>query len=369
MPASLLPAVRFDLSRAWVLVDKDSGVERGTTVRSGEVVVLIAGLSDPNHSAASLKAQPVDATLDGLAFVTSKNWVQRISDGATVTVWSAGSPYTAGFASFGVAYSTGRSLMLYAGAILEATVGSSDETIEVLGGRDLSTGGSSGSSSGLGTNSERWNWESIGQTALMTVPVTGSTGPVELLRRAELPCLNNVRYDESTDTVWMTPFGIDHATAALLKTHPHDGSPETIELAHSFGGDFAVSPDGSTIIYIGTRDDPAPCLHTADGDKSLPVDLARAYMPVFSPDGSKVCLVGSEGGGAPTSLWLYDLAGAIWTKIEATEGRTPTYPVFSPDGRRVAFRNWALGDLWTVDTDGGGLTRYDLPVAEAPIAW
>ena len=56
-------------------------------------------------------------------------------------------------------------------------------------------------------------------------------------------------------------------------------------------------------------------------------------------------------------------------ELATTEGLTPTYPAFSPDGRRIAFRNWTLGDLWTVDVTTGATIRYDLRVGEAAIAW
>jgi Tol biopolymer transport system component len=143
-----------------------------------------------------------------------------------------------------------------------------------------------------------------------------------------------------------------------------------IPLGHPFGGEFAVSPDGSTVLYIGPAENGAQVtLHTGDIERELWLDLTTAYHPVFSPDGRSVCLVGARGPKDHTSLWFVDLENGDCRQLESTDGLTPTFPAFSPDGKRIAFRDWKLGHIWTVSLDGGELTRYDLVTEDAPIAW
>jgi hypothetical protein len=376
MPPSLLPAARFDLSRQWILVDKTTGLEHGARGGGSDALVLVSGLTDLAGSGDTVAAKTVDATLDGLAFATAENEVRRVDNGSVQTLWAGDMQYSGSPMPYGVAYSTGRSLLLYAGSVIKVTTdGSGGRTFEALGGREVGGGGMSGGrgSHGYGGpgEAESWSWESTGQSALMAIPAASSGGTSqELLRHPALPGLNRLRYDEAADTVWLSTFAEESGASSLWTIHPLDAQPEKVPLSHDFGGDFALSPDGSTILYVGTMNGRTQVsLRTAGADESLSSDLVTAYMPVFSPDGTKVCLVGARGGDSSTSLWLYDLADGTWTAIEATQGLTPTYPAFSPDGQRIAFRDWALGDIWTVDVGSGALTRYDLAAAEAAIAW
>ncbi|HLQ21831.1 MAG TPA: hypothetical protein VK132_01425, partial [Gemmatimonadales bacterium] len=89
-------------------------------------------------------------------------------------------------------------------------------------------------------------------------------------------------------------------------------------------------------------------------------DNARQeFLPHFSPDGTRLVYTmftsGSYGQpGSTTDVGLYDLARDV--EVNLTNTGEDSYPVWSPDGRRIAFLSRAsqgLG-LWTMSADGAG---------------
>ncbi len=286
-----------------------------------------------------VEAEPIDARLDGLAFVNADGRIARITGGSVDEIEGTTSCGT------GVSYSLGHDWLVYSPV------------------------------------------EPYGPVGIDAVPAGDSGETRRLLTHESSNTVVNVRYDERVSRVWFALYE-DGDTYSLWTTKPQTSdpvdnllmqgattddpemAPVSVPLNHDCRGDFAVAPDGSTVVYLGLWESPVKAfLRTQEGETQLPLGLATAYSPVFSPDGSKICFVGSKEAAGETSLWIYDLQTDECTKLEATEGLAPTYPVFSPDGQQIAFRNWELRDLWTVDVDSESLTRYALQVGQTPIAW
>ena len=81
------------------------------------------------------------------------------------------------------------------------------------------------------------------------------------------------------------------------------------------------------------------------------IDVAASY----SPDGSKVAFVSERSGGAQIYIMNFDGTDA---KRVSFAGKYNTDPVFSPDGKRLAYVSKTNNfDIYTVKLDGTGLKR------------
>ena len=70
--------------------------------------------------------------------------------------------------------------------------------------------------------------------------------------------------------------------------------------------------------------------------------------PRLSPDGTRLMIVGTEGGG--TDVWVYDLKGSRSTRLTIGVGSNLT-PTWTPDGKNVVYQGPG-GMFWT-RADGG----------------
>ena len=108
------------------------------------------------------------------------------------------------------------------------------------------------------------------------------------------------------------------------------------------------------IAYAKTRwDDSLAGLWVVDADGANRQRLAdRGEYPVWSPDGRYIAYSGSGDDGG---VWVMDVDGAN-PRLLAYRG---VGPVWSPDGRYIAYTDWRDGDggVWVVDADGANRRR------------
>jgi len=105
-----------------------------------------------------------------------------------------------------------------------------------------------------------------------------------------------------------------------------------------------------------------------------PTKLAAGPMvgPRLSPDDSQVAVSMEDARGA--EVWVLSLTGAR-PNHQLTFGGRNRYPVWSPDGQRIAFQSDRDGDLaiFSLNADGSGpvvrLTRPDAGVSHLPESW
>ncbi len=114
------------------------------------------------------------------------------------------------------------------------------------------------------------------------------------------------------------------------------------------------SPDGRTITFDSDRDGGFDIwAMDADGSnvRRLTRHDARDVAASWSPDGRRIAFMSDRTGGF--DVWVMDANGMNETRV--TETGTAWFPVYSPDGGRLAFH---VGrDVHTMDASGGPLTR------------
>lgn len=119
-----------------------------------------------------------------------------------------------------------------------------------------------------------------------------------------------------------------------------------------------LSPDGGRIAYAALGDirvgriGAAPRAVVADGTVNTD--------PAWHPDGTVLVYVSDRGGNA-ADLWLHDLATGEDRRLTDLQGYLSA-PVFSPDGRTVAFLYWS-SILMTVDVATGAVRNVTGPLS------
>jgi len=106
---------------------------------------------------------------------------------------------------------------------------------------------------------------------------------------------------------------------------------------------FDISPAGDLAYAVGPAENGGRTLHWVDRQgKATPLPLPpRSYLdPRLSPDGKLLAL---EVEGPNHDFYAYDFARAVMSRI--TNDGTSHAPIWSPDGKRIAFRTWKGGKM------------------------
>jgi Tol biopolymer transport system component len=127
------------------------------------------------------------------------------------------------------------------------------------------------------------------------------------------------------------------------------------------------SADGKTIRY-------GPYLVQADGSGQTEVPANFPSDGAWSPDGKRIAFVvidtspGDHTDDAKAGLWVVNADGS--NRRQLTRYAVGSNPVWSPDGRRIAFKRFPA-DLYVVNADGSGLRRLTRHADNVPrsFAW
>jgi eukaryotic-like serine/threonine-protein kinase len=142
---------------------------------------------------------------------------------------------------------------------------------------------------------------------------------------------------------------------------------------------FAITTNG-TLVYadgppVVDRKSVVLQLDRRGVEKPLPLPAALYGDPRLSPDGKTLALVKCDGESC--KLVLYDIERNVLTPFTSEPGRSFN-PVWSPDGRRLAYSGFAVGapTLYVKNADGSGpaqrLTNAPTETREAaefPNSW
>ena len=194
---------------------------------------------------------------------------------------------------------------------------------------------------------------------LLPGPITAQGGPLPLT-------LHNIhRSDGSVMDVRIAPDGEWLAMVAegpegrgiYLGRLGDDADMETVWWRS--GGSPAWAPDSRSIAYIDEGDLWVEAL--ADGGErvQLTFGLPGVRDPVFSPDGRRIAFYSTASGSQ--DIWVADVRAAgdprALTQGAMALDDSRFEPAWSPDGRRVAYISNASDywhdDVWLVDTESG----------------
>ena len=183
--------------------------------------------------------------------------------------------------------------------------------------------------------------------------------------------------------------GGQHPTGAASKDAGTDGAagPGTLDsgLVDASEGGAVVPAQPQMVFTAGTS------LATNAGDQVFVMNLdgtdrrqitqsgnQENFLPHFSPDGTKLTytrfMTGSYTEGAAmqsvwdSDVWTYDFATGIETNLTLSPGIEDAYPVWSPDGSRIAYVHAVSGTLPSVhvmNADGSN----DRLVVQGTDAW
>jgi serine/threonine-protein kinase len=120
---------------------------------------------------------------------------------------------------------------------------------------------------------------------------------------------------------------------------------------------LTTSSDG-TLLYVTGQSaiqQVSPALVGRDGRETLLTPEIRNYRnPRFSPDGSRVAF-DFDTEGNERDIWIYDLERKVFSRITFHEDND-RFPVWLPDGTRIAFMNARTGEpgVYVRAADGSG---------------
>ncbi len=102
--------------------------------------------------------------------------------------------------------------------------------------------------------------------------------------------------------------------------------------------------------------------YTGEAER-LPLSPRGFYQPRFSPDGTQLAFTVGEGySGVAGDVWVYSLASQGLNRL--TFGGNELYPLWTPDGRRIAFLSYASDAGIFAKAADGSSTKERLTAAE-----
>jgi len=191
---------------------------------------------------------------------------------------------------------------------------------------------------------------------------TTEIGVLDLELRTRKTLIENASYARYLPTghlifgsgagVQVVPFDVDRREI----TGPPVPVPEHIAYDEGLGQPHLAVSDGGCLAFIpGSGTAPKFQLMSVDleGRETPLTETRRAYMyPKFSPDGKRLAVTIFDP--ADVNVWILDLSTGTQTKL--TLESESLFPLWTPDGERVAFASYRGGELgiYWKRADGSG---------------
>lgn len=117
---------------------------------------------------------------------------------------------------------------------------------------------------------------------------------------------------------------------------------------------FAISPDGSKIVYRSDSRGHLWVVNLQNGDEFLLTpDHQFAFDPAWSADGQMIAFSAVESGSSGRYIWTIPSSGGSARQI-TNSGNRAILPSWSPDNKKIAFESSGNeARIWIVDIDTG----------------
>jgi TolB protein len=135
------------------------------------------------------------------------------------------------------------------------------------------------------------------------------------------------------------------------------GRPQRLTFSWTIETTPSWSPNGQEIVYVSDRSG-KPMLYVMDrdgaGDRRITYDYTYCGSPAWSPRGDRIAFV-ADG----KNLNIYTIAPDGSDPVRLTSGGSNENPVWSPDGRFIAFSSTRTGnaDIYVMRADGTQVRR------------
>lgn len=158
----------------------------------------------------------------------------------------------------------------------------------------------------------------------------------------------------------------DLAGPGMSATPRYDGAENLTQVSFaSDGADFDpdLSRDGKWIVFASTQHRPNPDIYVKGVDSrtvtQLTADGSNDVMPVFSPDGKRIAFASDRAG----SWDIYVMGAGGGQPVQITNDVSQElHPTWSPDGARLAYCRLAATsgrwELWVVDVANPAVQRF-----------
>ena len=132
------------------------------------------------------------------------------------------------------------------------------------------------------------------------------------------------------------------------------------------------SYDARSIVYSAYRRGGAPDLLVSFITTGVLQNLTKgrfrdgAYLPVFSPDGKQIAFAALAEGANAQDIFVMNADGSGTPRRLTTHPDSDTTPTWSPTGTQIAFTSDRTGrpQIYIMNVDGSGVRRLPVPDAE-----
>jgi len=142
--------------------------------------------------------------------------------------------------------------------------------------------------------------------------------------------------------------------------------------AATFSGQFSIAGNG-TLVHLSGGAWPdgqcAPVWMGRDGsEEPLKIPPGRYFGIRVSPDGQRVIVPRSQHD--QRQLWVFDISRETFSRLNLSDGNEQ-YPIWTPDGERVAYQAGPTvdGSIYWTDSDGDGEAEQLTTLTGVPASW